>query len=365
MATAVLQPQTNYTVFNSDTRLGDDTIGPGLADDLQNYYEKTDDFRDRAKCLELLNAINTGENVQKNTIPRPYTAMPFTGRDRQHQGNFLSPYQTSYNRDYPIKKPLDTVATRPMTSHGFPPQLGPGQDTHYMDEFRSKAVRPTTPLRPGSASGQRSNNPHPSKSFLVWKFPRCGPIETEGSKWSEELTDEKINQVHKRMCSSTYQTDYLGVPQGFQLKSAYSQPPDWKDNIPYTLDTVKRYCYQSHQNPAELQVPSTRYGSNRKKQIAACGTIPTASARHMHIRNRTTYDRHFNDNSDAVVQQVRELGHKLGTDALRKYYEQATGNDDVKQTMTSSFLPPISGLDTCKQRREPRMCRISSWGGPE
>jgi len=45
----------------------------------------------------------------------------------------------------------------------------------------------------------------------------------------------------------------------------------------------------------------------------------------MHIRNRTTYDRHYNDNSDAVVQQVRDLGHKLGAEALRKYYEHASG----------------------------------------
>ena len=54
--------------------------------------------------------------------------------------------------------------------------------------------------------------------------------------------------------------------------------------------------------------------------------VPTASRRHMHIRNRTTYDRHYNDNADSVSNQVRELGQKLGAEALRKYYENAIGD---------------------------------------
>lgn len=53
--------------------------------------------------------------------------------------------------------------------------------------------------------------------------------------------------------------------------------------------------------------------------------VPTASSRHKHIRNRTTYDRHYNDNADAVTQQIRDLGHKLGAEAIRKYYENASG----------------------------------------
>ena len=36
----------------------------------------------------------------------------FTLTGQDHSKNYLSPYQTSYNRDYPLKKPLDTVAVR-------------------------------------------------------------------------------------------------------------------------------------------------------------------------------------------------------------------------------------------------------------
>ena len=59
---------------------------------------------------------------------------------------------------------------------------------------------------------------------------------------------------------------------GFEVKSAFSLPPDWKENIPYTLDSVQRYSYQSTQQPDDLLLPVTRYGSNKKKQISASGT---------------------------------------------------------------------------------------------
>ena len=48
----------------------------------------------------------------------------------------------------------------------------------------------------------------------MWKFPRRAPGEQQGSKWNEELTDQMVNQVHKRLCQSTYKTDYMGIPQG-------------------------------------------------------------------------------------------------------------------------------------------------------
>ena len=49
----------------------------------------------------------------KGTPLPPVTApvcAPSAGRD--HVNNFLSPYQTSYNRDYPLKKPIESKAVR-------------------------------------------------------------------------------------------------------------------------------------------------------------------------------------------------------------------------------------------------------------
>lgn len=56
------------------------------------------------------------------------------------------------------------------------------------------------------------------------------------------------------------------------MKRAFTLPPDWKANVPYTLDSVARYSYQKPNPQEELQVPITRYGSNRKKPVAATGT---------------------------------------------------------------------------------------------
>ena len=69
-----------------------------------------------------------------------------------------------------------------------------------------------------------------------------------------------------------------------------------------------------------------------------CFAVPTASARHMHIRSRTTYDRHYNDNADAVTQQIRELGYKLGAEALRRYYDKATGEGSKTSFYLLLFL---------------------------
>ena len=49
---------------------------------------------------------------------------------------------------------------------------------------------------------------------MVWRYPAKSKCEEAPVPWSAELTDDMMNQVHKRLCQSTYQTDYLGIPQG-------------------------------------------------------------------------------------------------------------------------------------------------------
>lgn len=62
--------------------------------------------------------------------------------------------------------------------------------------------------------------------------------------------------------------------------------------------------------------------------------VPTASSRFYHIKGRTTYDRHYNDNAENVVQQVREVGHKLEQEALQKYMEKAEGQGQYPSNAT-------------------------------
>nr|XP_022327637.1 testis-expressed protein 26-like [Crassostrea virginica] len=343
-------PRVEYV--NPETRIGDELVVPGLQRDLQAFYDKAESEADRAKALQLLASLQHGQGGDPPP-PRPATALPAYGR--KDTGYTMDPYQTSYTRDYPVKDPKETIAHRPQSSQGFAashPLEGPVGETHYTEEFYQKPNRPATPIRSGTASGSRSNKPHPLESFMVWRFPSKAKPEQDSSPWSEQVTDEMIGQVHKRLCQSTYQSDYLGIPQGFQVKRAFTLPPDWKANVPYTLDSVARYSYQKPNPQEELQVPITRYGSNRKKAVAATGTIPTASSRFYHIKGRTTYDRHYNDNAENVINQVRDVGYKLEQEALQKYLEKVEGQE--KDTI-NRLLNAYQKGDGFTPRPPPRM----------
>ncbi|KAJ8298535.1 hypothetical protein KUTeg_025066 [Tegillarca granosa] len=45
----------------------------------------------------------------------------------------------------------------------------------------------------------------------------------------------------------------------------------------------------------------------RRGGMKLANSVPTASSRYMHIKQRTTYDRHYNENADAVVTQIRDI----------------------------------------------------------
>ncbi|XP_060085930.1 uncharacterized protein LOC132565305 [Ylistrum balloti] len=329
-----------------EPRVGENVITQGLTKDLEEFYDKTESSADREKALQLLTSLKFGQEIKHPNYPpleRPHTAMPtYGGRN---------PYQTTYTKDYPFKE-SSVTAIRPMSSQGFAAShdlSGPIGATTYHNDFSSAPQRPASPVRSGTASGSRNNKPHPLQSFMVWKFPSKARAEQKESPWSEELTDDMIKQVHKRLCQSTYQSDFLGIPQGFQVKSAYNLPPDWKANIPYTLDSVARYSFQTPSQQDELKLPASRYGSNKKKQFVASGTIPTASSRYMHIKQRTTYDRHYNDNSPAVVTQIKDTGKKLGTEALRKHMEKTEGEEkDLVGKMLEAYemggYEPMGGV---------------------
>lgn len=72
---------------------------------------------------------------------------------------------------------------------------------------------------------------------------------------------------------------------GFQLKSAYTLPPDWKADIPYTLDSVARYSYQNPSQPEKLKLPISRYGSNKKKSMAVNGTSKYALSKYAILKS--------------------------------------------------------------------------------
>ncbi|XP_067663810.1 testis-expressed protein 26-like isoform X2 [Haliotis asinina] len=349
--------------------LGEETLSPAFVKHLEHYYDRAP-VADKARCLELITSIKLGEEVKRSQVRRPKTAMPALGGP-EGMGDILSPYKTTYKREYIKRRDPEVRALRPMTSQAYTNAYslsGPVGNTTYHMEYSVKSEQQQEPVRSGSASGNRKNNPHPSNAFMVWRFPSNKNPVPDVTPWAEEVTNEKLNQVHKRLCSSTYQTDYLGIPQGFQVRSAYNLPGDWRENIPYTLDSVQRYSYQGAAPQNELRVPTTRYGSNKKKQLAANGGIPTANQYLNSIKSRTTYDRHYNENAGTVVRQIRDIGKKLGAETLRKYYERSSGEDrelvgrliDAYQEPTN-HRPPKPSSRACSRPVVPASTSVTNF----
>ncbi|XP_041357218.1 uncharacterized protein LOC121374258 isoform X2 [Gigantopelta aegis] len=247
--------------------------------------------------------------------------MPSLGGTCHPSSDICNPYCTTYKSEYYPRKHGSTTGFRPLTSQGFTNTFNlcdPLESTTYAREYGRKPQCRSDPFRTGTASGCRANKPHPPQSFMVWRFPSNSKVPDE-NRVSEELMNEKINQIHKRMCSSTYKNDYLGIPQGFQVHSAFNNPPDYRDCAPYSLNTSQRYSYQGTTQVPTLQAPTTRYGSNKNKHIYPTGLIPTSNDIVNQMKKNTTYDHHYNDKACDVVRQIRERGQRLEAEAWKKF----------------------------------------------
>ncbi len=55
------------------------------------------------------------------------------------------------------------------------------------------------------------------QTFMTWKLPKRPATEQPGSEWAAQLTDEMFDRVIRGKLTSTYQEDYLGIPQGKHL----------------------------------------------------------------------------------------------------------------------------------------------------
>lgn len=51
-----------------------------MTTDLQAFYDKATSSEDKAKALQLLSAIRSGEERPQEPCPRPHTAMPAFGK---------------------------------------------------------------------------------------------------------------------------------------------------------------------------------------------------------------------------------------------------------------------------------------------
>ena len=265
-------------------------------------------------------------------------------------------YETSNMRDYKGLPGSPARNGRPGTSN-FCSDTKTGQ-TQYNEEFEGKSIDRDDPMKSGSSSGQRKNNPHPLETFMVWKFPDKMQLSDGMMKESllKELCEDKIR--------STYQVDYMGLKQGEPTQ--FRRPEQFAEYIqkhcpPKTLCSTGRVDYQTPETHIEeLQGNTTRFGCNAKKEIPAVGVVPTVV--HRSPQMKPTYDTSYTDEfakrqDDYVNDCVREYPD------ISKHFKKMTVKErKVIEGMLSAIKAGESPDDP--QDRFGMIERISGWDGP-
>ncbi|XP_033632123.1 testis-expressed protein 26-like [Asterias rubens] len=361
------------------TKFDHDSLTKGFSRDLQQFYGKANE-QDKRRCLELLATLHIGEDLSKKSavrkptrpkdtkLQRPKTAMASFGRASTPQK--VKRTVTSYRRDYPGIIAPSAPPARPRSTDGLYQNSydldGPIGTPTYNKEFSNKGFCRPDLIRTGTSSGDRRNNPHPFESFMVWRFPKHVPKDQQ--LYPGEITDQMMEEILRDKCKSTYQSDYLGVPQGYQMKSAFDDYVDWREKIPYSLASSTRFSYQYPKQQDPLRGNNSRYGCNKGKNLKATGIVPLASTHQMNLRRHTTYDRFFNKPFRPGMVQVSKA---LEAGKLGEYLQTATDKErDVLNKMLESMAktgpprPPSSSGSSRPKTAQPNHTWISKWNGP-
>ncbi|OCT96048.1 hypothetical protein XELAEV_18013730mg [Xenopus laevis] len=285
------------------TQLSGDILKPQFMEQLHYLRERSKCHEEKDRCDHLAACLLLSSKLIHNTLSqpadkpkgRPKTAMAALG------GNTWDPYETTMNREY-THKISSTQALRPQTSKGYrnPYNLSdPAGMSMYSDEFGWKPYSKPELIRAATSSGMRSNNPQANEAFKVWKLSReeqkaafdtCTPL-------IRAPTVEDFQRAMKAQFSSTYRGDFLGIPQGFQVKYALTPTLNWKKQIPRPPDTESRFHYQIQPQAPELQNFTYKYGCYANRHLPAKGVVPTVLKSHIqnqeHRKQLTTYQRHF------------------------------------------------------------------------
>ncbi|KAM9319850.1 testis-expressed protein 26 [Gastrophryne carolinensis] len=292
-------------VFPNPLFLSGDILKPKFVEQLNYLKNKSKSVAEKEKCDQLaacllitskLSSTMKPPRPPEKTPQRPKTAMAALG------GNIWDPYETTMNRDFPQKTCSPATALRPKTSKSYrnPYYLcDPIGVSMYSDEFCWKPHSKPEPIRAATSSGARNNRPHPDKTFAAWRLPHEEKNISEDSRspWIKPLSIEDVQDVMRSQYLSTYKGDYLGIPQGYQIKYAINAPPKWMKEIPRPLATESRFHYQVQPRAQEFDNTSHKFGCYATRHLAVKGAVPTVT--YSHIRNQenrtqlTTYQRHF------------------------------------------------------------------------
>ncbi|XP_071485747.1 uncharacterized protein [Diadema antillarum] len=363
-----------------------------FAADLAQFYPHASDA-DKQRCLELLSSMTitdrmtyrvAKETEKKKLLQRPKTAMASYGRPGT-PGAKVKKTMTSYRRDFPEKSFEYVPTARPNTTNtayrtSFDPR-GPIGPTHYGDYYNDKGYNRAEPyLRTGSASGARKNNPHPFESFMVWKLPKDA-LHDHQKLYPHPLTDQMMEEILRDKSLSTYQTDYLGIPQGYQVRTALEGYVDWREKVPYSHESTSRAIYQAPgpRQQRELSNNTTRFGCNKNIHRPATGIVPNTMRHEMHLRKATSYDHFYNKPFKPGTEQLSKalakgkleeflrLADEKDRDAIKSIRRKLqmkpapTEESEADEAARLAGRPPNRPYTA---KPIPKFSWMSSWSGP-
>lgn len=233
-------------------------------------------------------------------------------------------YKTTHEQDFPgYQSGLYAEAHRPAengTEKSIAPPAKSVWSTTAQSNFGWKACEKTEPIRSGTASGQRRNNPHPHEAFMNWKLNKNKVISDTRNL---EISDEpKLKKILRDQLTSTYENDFLDNTENItelrELANAElhdwqhpkvvvpeenteaemrdvdkKQNGKWSEQVEHDFAT-RQYLssnavtYRQPVHHRHLNDNTTRYGCNKNKMKAAVGAVPTVIQKYVDRDNMPT-----------------------------------------------------------------------------
>ncbi|CAF1423609.1 unnamed protein product [Adineta steineri] len=213
-------------------------------------------------------------------------------------------YETTYKREFSSKKPVVIVEGAPPEQRflvGCPFNLADpvGETIYTMDFSRTNPVPKQQPYFQSTSTIERPDS----------KQLPCCPRRYE--TLNDPLEDE-IKQALRNQLDSTYQVDYTGSCQGFQLPLAYNRPRAfWRNQVPHTFNSEYRNHFQNHSKTAMHFGGRFKFTSRVPADAIVPQTLPTWKKKPLHsiysyeISQKTPSERYMRDFVDSFGDSMK------------------------------------------------------------
>ncbi|CAF0866750.1 unnamed protein product [Rotaria sp. Silwood1] len=204
-------------------------------------------------------------------------------------------YETTYQREFStLKRSLTIDEGVPSGQRfliGYPYQLNDpvGISSYTVDYPHQKDVQRESIARPNTP---RANRPHPRPQFTHW-IRRPATV-------AAPIVSEETKQALRNQLNSTYQTDYIGAPQGFPLPLAYNRSRSfWRNRAHHTLDSEYRSSYEQPLRATAIPAAPGRYKYSCR--IPADAIVPLTLPMWKKNISQTTYKRDISEKAPSQL----------------------------------------------------------------